>query len=367
MQFRTKLRTFVCSGVLGAFFISAAQPVSADSHLPIFDVVPTLGWSLTGDGGDPPVTPGALPHTPSNPTGAFIPGNPEAENGKASINGTATLPLFRNFSISYDKIGNGSFDSLASSFTVPGPAGKPVTVYPGGQTDILQNYRADYHMGHFNIEGGFGSRYRQCCPADYLEWHKGFLGVSYVTPHFDFLNHGFLVLDLTGNAVNHHSSPDVRDALGSLDLPDGELYTTNQSVTAIIPVNLRTGIRTATTYLWGALDFPEHGPFPQYYGVFITSVTKQISNELGLTATIANVQQRQQGYPFPSPAAIRSTSITIAADFHLDFNKIMRTLGRPTQPGVPGAPGGPAPVSPTQGGAVQPSPAPGAPAPSPAP
>jgi hypothetical protein len=339
-HFRTTFDTLVCSGFLGALLIGSTQPVCADDHLPILEITPTLGWSLTSNGGNPPITSS----------------NPAAEDGLFTFNGTATLPIIKNLSVSYDRIGNGSFDSLLSSFYVPGvPLGKNNPVYPGGNIDLLQNYRADYRLGHFTIEGGFGSRYRQCCPADSLEWHKAFVGVSYVTPHVDILNKGFFVVALTGNGTNHQSTAYYRALLDSpppvglgpnADLPNGHIFTTDQSVTAVIPVNRPYNIHTATTFLWGALDYPEHGPFPQYYHAFIFSATKQVNKDFGIIAEVSHVQQRVQGYPFPAPNSINTSAITLSADFHLDFNKMFTPPARSTQPGVPGGPGGPIPVVP---------------------
>jgi hypothetical protein len=333
-----------------ALVFGSAQPVYADIPLPIIDVVPQQFFSTGSDAVDP--------NAP----------NPSPGDNNLVIGGTVTLPIFSTFSFSYDRIVGGAFDTaLGSIGSIPGIK----TLYPGPAYDLISNYRADYRVGKtgFNLELGEGSRHRMCCPYGGLEWHKGFLGVSYATPHFAFLNNGFFVLGLTGNTYNHFSSPEALTGIPpGLSLPNKRYYTTNQAVTAIVPVDLKHGVRTATTFLWGALDYPENGPFPYYYDVWILSGTKQFTDNIGLTAEVTNVVQRLQGYPFPSPGAIHSNAFAIAADFHLDFHKLLgtaprETKSRSTQPGTPGGPGGPAPVGPTQGGAV-PSPAP-SPSPSP--
>lgn len=291
------------ASVCAALTVALRQPAFADDHLPIITLTPTIGYGLTGDG--------------INAKGK--PTNPPPLDGLITFNGTATLPIAKNLSLSYDKVQNGAYDSSSSSIAVHNH-----TVYPGANRDILQTYRADYRMGRFNLESGFGSRYRQCCPADFIEWHKGFLGASYTTPHLVFLHDGFFIVSLTANAVHHFSSPNALAALPrGLSLPNNmEIFTTQQAVTAIIPVDKRAGIRTATTFLWGALDFPVNGPFPQYYDVFITAATKQVTKDFGITLTVANVKQRIQGYPFPTPNAIRTSAFTLAANYRIDFNHL---------------------------------------------
>ncbi len=347
-------------GVLGAFVIGSVQPVFADSHLPILDITPESSFTTTEDG--------------FNSHGG--PKNPAATNGDIQINGTATLPITKALSISYDRISLGTFDSNLSSIIVGGN-----TIYPGGSRDVLQNYRADYHVGRFNVEGGFGSRKRSCCPVDSFDWHKGFLGVSYTTPSLIFLNHGFFVFDITGNSSHQYVSPQAlaRIPPGLSFKNNSQNYTTQQAVTAVIPVDLRNGVRVAGTFLWGALDYPVDYPFPLYYDVFVISGTKQVNPNFGVTINLTNVIQRNQGYPFPSPLGIRTSALNVLADIHLDFNRLLHpappvTPGRPTQPGAPGGPGGPAQVGPTQGGTVSPAPGaspapatPGAPAASAAP
>ncbi len=334
------------SGLLvfsGALALTMTSSASADSHLPIVDIVPTTSYSLTGDGVDP--------------NGG--PNNPPAINGATELNGSVMLPLAKGLSIGYNRASLGGFDANLSSFIVGGK-----TIYPGGVRDLVQTYVVDYHVGRFNVEGGFGSRYRRCCPADSFTWHKGFLGVSYTTPSIALLNHGFFVLDITGNSSHHYSSPQALAAIPpGLSLPNNtQIYTTQQAITAVIPVDPKNGVRTAATFLWGALDYPKDGPFPYYYDVFILSGTKQFTNDFGITANVTNVKQRVQGSPFPAPFAIRDSALTLLADFHVDFNKFLHhaepatTPGRPTVPGAPGGPGGPAQVGPTQGGTVTPAP-----------
>ncbi len=333
--------------------LGLVQPVSADDHLPIVDIVPTTSFTTTGNAETPP---GGSPET----------------NGATEINGTATIPILKGLSASYDRISLGAFDSNLQAVIIGGK-----TVLPGGSRDLIQQYRLDYHQGHFNLEGGFESRYRRCCPADSFEWHKGYVGLSYSTPPLVFLNHGIFVLDITGNANHQHASAlSLASNPVGLPLKDGEVYTTTQAVTAVIPVSPKIGIRTAATFIWGANDWGENSPFPSYYDIWVFAATKQITDDLGFTINTAQVTQRIQGSPFPPPNVIKTSALNMALDFHVDFNKIFAAPpaappGRSTEPGTPGGPGGPAPLGPTQGGTVSPSPspapmAPAAPAPAPA-
>jgi hypothetical protein len=322
LRIRATLAKVICA--TACFALAAGSvPARADDHLPIFNVEPTIGYSTTADGvnaGGGPFNPGPL-------------------DGQITINGTVTLPIVKNLSLVYEKLQNGAFDSNLSSVAIGGH-----TVYPGGNRDILQNYRAEYRLGRFTVESGFASRYRECCPADFLEWHKGFFGVKYTTPRLAILHDGYFVFDLTGNAVKHFSSPAALAELRpGLSLPNNtEIFTTQQSIKVVVPISQRLGIRTSTTFLWGALDYPQNGPFPQYYDVFITTLTKQVTRDVGITATVANVKQRIQGYPFPAPNAIRTSAFTLAANFRVDLNRFLRAgspdTGRPTLPGAAGNP-----------------------------
>ncbi len=209
------------------------------------------------------------------------------------------------------------------------------------------------------------SRYRRCCPENSWTWRKGFLGVSYVTPSIALLNHGFFVLDITVNSSHHFSSPEALAAIPpGLSLKNNTTqYTTEQAITLVIPVQPRSGVRVAGTFLWGAYDYPIDSPFPIYTDVFIIAGTKQVSENFGVTVNITNAHQREQGWPFPTPFAIRTSVLSVLADFHLDLNHIVHfapvtkttSPGRPTLPGAPGGPGGPGQIGPTQGGTVTPA------------
>lgn len=299
---RAALAVMVFSSIGAVLGAGSTKSALADDHLPIIDLTPTLGYGLAGASGGP------------------VP-----LNGKLTFDGTATLPIIKNLTFSYDKFGNGAWDSPQSSVAIAGQ-----TVYPGGSRDMLQNFRADYRSGPFTFESGFASRYRECCPADAVEWHKGFLGVNYTTPRLHILHGGVFVLDLTANATHHVSSPAALAALPpNLSLPNNtEILTTQQSITAVVPIDARGRLTTAATFLWGALDYPQNGPFPLYYDVVVTSATKRVNRNVGITLTVANVKQRIQGYPFPAPNAIRTAAFTLMANFKLDLNRLLAAQAR---------------------------------------
>jgi hypothetical protein len=211
----------VAPAVVAALVAGTAQPVYADIPLPIIDVVPQQYFTVTGDGID---NSAGAPSSPTN-----------APNNALVIGGTFTEPVFKAFSLSYDRIVGGAFNTALSAVNV-GPGAGPPRIYPGPAMDLLQNYRADYHFGPFNLEAGLGTRHRMCCPFAGVEWHKGYAGLSYATPHFSFLNGGFFVLDVTGNATrfNHpvtdptvsYSLPALQAAYGAGIPNNKEVYTT---------------------------------------------------------------------------------------------------------------------------------------------
>ncbi len=336
------IATSALAAVTGSPIVAAADPQVAGGHLPVVDIVPTTSWTTTSDGFD--VNGG--PHVPVGPT-----------NGYVEINGTVMIPIAKGVSASYDRVSDGAFDASLSSVVLGGR-----TIYPGATRDVVQAFHADYRSGRFTVEGGLEMRHRRCCPAGSYDWHKDYVGLTYVTPAIKPLHDLFFVLNVTGNTANHYTSPDAAAGLPpGLDLPKGRLYTTQQSATAILPVN--SGVNVSGTYLWGGLDFPFNYPFPNYFGLFVISATKQVDPTFGVTVNFVNLKQRRQGFPFPAPFGINNSSLDLLLDVHLDFNKIVsgsmkRVPRRPSDiPGAPGAPGGPQPVQSVPTGA---SPAPSA-------
>ncbi len=299
--------------VISSLAIGASAPSQsrADDHLPIIDVVPTSGFSVTPDGIDPHRGPNTLP----------------AINGALEINGTISIPIARHFSLAYDRDSLGALDSNLSPISIDGHK-----IYPGGSRDLLQTYHADYRRGAFTFEGGFASRDRRCCadsaPWNKFEWHKGFVGVAYTSPQLFFLNGGVLVFDVKGNSSHHYSSPQALAAMpAGLSLPSGQIYTTQQAITAVVPVDKRNGLVTTGTFVWGALDYPVNGPFPNYADVLSVTTTKRINRSFGLTASLTSVHQRIQGYPFPAPDVVHTVGLKISADYHIDFNRFARASG----------------------------------------
>ena len=330
------------SGAL-AFGVTLAipsQPAYADSHLPIVEIVPTTSFTTTGDGTD----------------SSGGPRNPGATNGYTELDGSITIPVVKNVSIDYSRVSNGVLDSSLSSVSLGGK-----TIFPGGSRDLLQTYEGTYHFGSFTVKGGFASRYRRCCPADSFEWHKGFLGLDYVTPPIALLNHGFFVLDIRANSSHHYSSPQALASIPQgLSLPNNTTqYTTQQAVTAIIPIDPKHGFSTATTFLWGALDYPVNGPFPYYFDFVILSATKQITPDLSISANVVNVKQRRQGSPFPPPYGINTSALSLLADYHIDFNRFVHHAPAPAPaPSPAGAPPAPTQAAPAPASTLAPSPEP---------
>lgn len=337
------LATFVATLALGT------APALADNFpLPIIDIVPRTTWSIESDG----IAPGGGPYVPISPT-----------NGETELTGTITQPLYKTLSVSYSRLAPGSFDSHLAPFIAGGK-----TIYPGGVRDVLQEYRVDYGIGRFTIEGGFAERYREN-PAASFDWHKGYLGLTYATPGIKFLNNSFFVLNLTANDSKHFSSPDALASFSpGLALPNGShILTTEQSVTFVAPVVPKQGISLAAVFLWGALDYPTNAPFPLYYDNVIVAATKQFTPWFSTTLNAQHVAQRTgQGYPFPTGYGIRTTALELDAAFHVDFNKIVYRAAPAPKPTT--APVQAPPVQPSGvGGASPANPVPPAPTPTPSP
>jgi len=331
------------AALAAACALGSSRSAVADGHLPVIDIVPVASWTTTSDGID--INGG--------------PRNPSPTNGYVQINGTATIPIVKNVSASYDRISDSVFDAALSSVSIGGH-----TIYPGSTRDVLQTFRGDYHSGSFTVEGGLAMRHRSCCPAGSYDWHKDYLGLTYVTPSIKQLDNLFFSLNITGNTAKHYSSPMALAAIpAGLDLPNQQLFATQQSATAILPIDPKHGFVTSATYLWGATDFPQNLPFPNYFGVFILSASKQFDPTLGFTVNFVNLKQREQGSPFPSPYGIDNSSLDVLLDVHLDFNKIVTGFSRTRRPasqvpGSPGAPGGPRPPQSTPAQSPAPSAAP---------
>jgi hypothetical protein len=299
--------------------VSSARAAFADPHLPIIDITPEATWAGASDAHGQPGSP--------------------LVSGPITLNGTATLPLLKGLSFSYDRINGDVFYNTLS--TVPLPGGGSLN--PGSYNDVVQNYRFDYELNKsLSVELAESTRQRICCPAasvSGVDWHIGSLGLTYTTPYFKAIK-GLFVVNVTGHANYHNPGPVKAAALGGLDVscssvtfsetaaPTCNNYKavtvleTSEAITYVLP--LPRGFVATATYLTGAGDYFTAFPFPIRYNIMVYGAEKHFTPQVALKLGVAEVTQVQnQGFPFPPPGAIHLVSYTAGLDFHLDLNKIL--------------------------------------------
>lgn len=316
MNFFNRARLTACA-VTAFLALAVPQIARADDvlqgHLPIIDFRPVATWANAGG------------------MGSGNAGGTPPPNGGIELTGTATVPLFKGLSFSYDRVAGGLLWGSFGSVAFPGAG----IISVGSYKDVVQNYRLDYVVNpSFTVELGLATRHRECCPAsgdptnpDSTQWQTGNLGVTYTSPSYKWLNHGVFVLNLTGHTANHQPSPNAlagqppgQDIAG----PGGKKqeYGTSQAITAVVPVDIRNRLTATATYTWGALDYFENEPFPYSYKIWIFGLNKTVNPYLGFELQAFNLWQGQQGSPFPVPNAIHLVQYAVTADIHLDLNHI---------------------------------------------
>ncbi len=304
--------------------VSSARAAFADPHLPIIDITPEATWAGASDAR---VLPGSQPGLVSGPI---------------TLNGTATLPLFKGLSFSFDRINGDVFYNTLTTVPLPGSGGGVIT--PGSYDDVVMNYRLDYELNKsISLELAQSTRQRVCCPAgtvDGLRWSIGSFGITYTTPYFKPI-HGLFVLNATGHANYHNPGPVAAAAQGGLDVSCSNvtLGTTgapvcnnykavtvlesSEAATFVLPLDPKGGFVMTATYLTGAGDYFNAFPFPDRYNITVFGAEKHITPQVAFKLGVADVWQVAQGSPFPPPGAIHLVSYTAALDFHLDLNKLL--------------------------------------------
>ncbi|MBD5633711.1 MAG: hypothetical protein IAI49_04445 [Candidatus Eremiobacteraeota bacterium] len=312
--------------MLGVFLVAALGVVSsaraafADPHLPIIEIDPIATWAGAADAH---VVPGA---------GIGV------VSGPITLNGTATLPLFKGLSFSYDRENGDAFYNTLANQPLPGGG----TIVAGSYYDVVQNYRLNYQLGKsINLQLAETTRQRVCCPAasvSDVQWHIGSFGVTYTTPYLKPI-HGLFVLNARGISNYHNPGPAQGAAYGGLDVSCTSvsagvagpvcndykartLYESSESATYVLPLDARGGFVMTGTFLTGAGDFFQAFPFPDRYNITVFTATKKFSPQIGLKLGAANIWQVQQGNPFPPPGAIHLVSYTATLQIHLDLNQI---------------------------------------------
>jgi hypothetical protein len=305
-----RARITMCAAIA---FLSLAVPQIAradEGHLPIIDFRPVATWADTG-----------------NTTGLTGGGLPGVANGGVELTGSATIPLFRGLSFSFDRNAGGLIWSTLGPFS---------GIQPGSFKDNIEDYRLDYVVNRsFSVEASLANRHRECCPGSAdpnnpasSEWHTGNLGLTYTTPSFKFLNHGVFVLGVTGHTANHNPSPNAEAGFApGQSIGHVREYGVSQAATVVYPIDIKNRLTATATYTWGALDYFENAPFPWSYKIWIFGLNKTVNPYLGFELQAFNLTQGEQGSPFPTPNTIHEVSYALTANIHLDLNRI---LGPPT-------------------------------------
>jgi hypothetical protein len=320
----TSLRVLGVILVAALGVVSSARAAFADPHLPIIDITPEATWAGASDAR---VVPG---------------GDPGLVSGPITLNGTATLPLFKGLSFSYDRINGDVFYNTLTTVPLPGPGGG--TIVPGSYNDVVQNYRFDYELNRYvSLELAESTRQRICCPAasvSGVQWHIGSFGATFTTPYIKPIK-GLFVFNVTGHANYHNPGATNAAAYGGLDISCSSVdFTTtpfscnnykavttlqmSEAGTFVLPLDPRGGFVMTATYVNGAGDYFEAFPYPDRYQIWIFGAEKHFTPNVALKLGAANVWQEQQGSPFPPPGAIHLVSYTAALDFHIDFNKFIK-------------------------------------------
>jgi hypothetical protein len=311
VNFFNRARLIACAVTVFAA-LAAPRIASADiGHLPIIDIRPVATFDNTGS----TTLSGAATNN----------GTLNGSNGDVVINGTVTLPLFKGVSFSYDR---NEGELIYATLVLPGApkAGVPFK-------DMIQDYRLDWVANRYlTVEASLANRHRECCPGSSdpnipaaegsTEWHTGNLGLTFTSPSFDILNHGVIVLNITGHTANHNQTAAVAAAEGSQSIGNVREYGTSQAATLVYPIDIRHRLTATATYTWGALDYFENAPFPWSYKIWIFGLNKTVNPWFNFSLTAANLTQGEQGSPFPVPNTIHEATYWLTGDFHLDFNKI---------------------------------------------
>jgi hypothetical protein len=299
--------------------VSSARAAFADPHLPILDITPEATWAGS--------------------SGSFgQPGSPLV-SGPITLNGTATLPLFKGLSFSYDRINGDVFYNTLAVQPLPGGG----SLNPGTYDDVVQNYRLDYELNRsFSLELAESTRQRVCCPAASVtgvDWHIGSFGITYTSPYFKPI-HGLFVINATGHANYHNPGPVVAAQAGGLDIACSNVtisatgntcnnykavtvLESSEAATFVLPLDPRGGFVMTATYINGAGDYFTAFPFPDRYNIFVFGAEKHFTPQIALKLGVADVTQEPQGSPFPPPGAIHLVSYTAGLDFHIDLNKLV--------------------------------------------
>ena len=298
-------------GFIAAFFPIAASADGLEGHLPIVTISPITTWTAAQN---------AI-GTPAAPAVVGVP---------VDFTGTATIPIYKGVSFSFDRIVGGLFNSTFAGVTIPGVG----EIQPGFYRDLVYQYRLDYVANKsLTVETGLINRHRICCPGSSdnaspasTESHVGYLGLTYTAPALKKINYLTFIANVTGRTANHNPSPNALAGIPpGLDVGHKRLYGATYSLTGVLPLSRKGDLLATATAATGLFDYFENFPFPFYYNLQAYTIVKQINPYVGVQVGEQNLWQTKQGSPFPNPGpgVIHVAEFTFQVDFHLDFNKLL--------------------------------------------
>ena len=301
-----------------AFASLRPLPASADeSHLPVITLSPVATWAIAQN---------ALGSRANN-----------AIEGPVELTGSASIPIYRGLSATYDRIAGGPIYFTFAGVTI---GGQPLQL--GTVRENIDQWRLDDVVNKsFTIEGGFRFRHRLRGPGasndngqlHSTEYHEGYAGLTYTSPYIKQIR-SLLILNVTGITANHDPSPNALAALPpGQDVGHKREYGASQSATLVIPLEPRSGVTLTGTYAHGQFEEDEDQPFPYAYNITEFSLIKSINPYVGVQIGYQDIWQERQGAPFPLPGVVHGAEFTTQVDLHLDFNRI---FAKP-KPAVPGS------------------------------
>lgn len=273
-------------------------------HLPIIDLVPESTFADPGS-------------TQGSPKGTPLSG---VVNGTFNLSGTATIPIARGLSASYDRNAGNFLNTTFGRIALNGGYAEPGSLKRRTETE-----RLDYGFPKSGLGFEVGSEFNrfECCAQ--LEFHDVYVAAKYVTPTIKAL-HGTKFIFIEKAATSNHR---VLPGITAPSDTGKRQYGLSNIVVAIVPLDPRfylTGL-----YFNGAFDYFEQAPFPFRFNVFNETANLVLNPTATATLGFTNVTQNLQGAPFPStpngapnPNAIHFVSYYAQLKLHFDLNKIFK-------------------------------------------
>jgi hypothetical protein len=279
----------------------------------------------------------------------------------ADLGGTVRFPITRKFSLSFDRLTEGTLNQPLDCYRNKGVLG-----CPNDSRDVILQYHGTYVFDRsWSLDVGDSFRHREfnsgasgvsAVPYPYsvssTEHHYGYVGLSYTTRPIAELLHSTFVFSLTGDAqnVDHHvaalCTAGNKAAFAANGFPascaglaannvgyfdenprQSVYYESTQGVSMIIPVDAKHGTSFLLNERWGALNFYEN-PTLLIGGIGVpyrwnSALTYQLNKRFspGFTLSLRHSDYHAiPGMALPSPNGIHVGSWDVIGTFHVDTN-----------------------------------------------